>query len=312
MRVVVAGLGVQGHKRRKFAGADYVASVDPVNREADFRTLGDVPINSYDAVLACIPDAPKSELVSYCVANGKHVLVEKPLRLDNEGDFAELQSRARKAGVVVYTAYNHRFEPHYVRMRDLLASGRLGRIYSCRMFYGNGTARLVRDSAWRDEGAGVLPDLGSHLLDTSRFWFGDIDPNFSVVSAHRHENRAPDHVIIANEGMRPRIELEMTLLMWRNHFTCDMLAENGTAHITSLCKWGPTTFTHRVRVLPSGRPPEESETLIQDDPTWSAEYAHFTALCEGGGKTDLSNDLWLQRVLSRLGVEAMNKMTSVQ
>ena len=25
--------------------------------------------------------------------------------------------------------------------------------------------------------------------------------------------------------MKPRIELEMTLLMWRNHFTCDVLAE---------------------------------------------------------------------------------------
>ena len=27
--------------------------------------------------------------------------------------------------------------------------------------------------------------------------------------------------------------------MWRNHFTCDVLAENGSAHIESLCKWGP-------------------------------------------------------------------------
>ena len=30
-----------------------------------------------------------------------------------------------------------------------------------------------RNSAWRDRGAGVLPDLGSHLLDTAMFWFGD-------------------------------------------------------------------------------------------------------------------------------------------
>ncbi len=67
--------------------------------------------------------------------------------------------------------------------------------------------------------------------------------------------------------------------MWRNHFTCDVLAENGTAHITSLCKWGPTTFIHRRRVLPSGRPPEEMVTLTQDDPTWEAEYAHFKGLC---------------------------------
>ena len=39
-------------------------------------------------------------------------------------------------------------------MRDLIASARLGAIYRCRMLYGNGTARLVRDSEWRDQGAG--------------------------------------------------------------------------------------------------------------------------------------------------------------
>src|SRR5690349_8300473 len=224
MRVVVVGLGVQGHKRRAVAGTDYVASVDPVNKEADFQRLEEVPIADYDAVLACVPDAPKIELLGNCVSRRKHVLVEKPLAAEREDDILELEARARRAGVVCYTAYNHRFEPHYVRMRDLIASNDLGRIYSCRMFYGNGTARLVRDSVWRDQGADVLPDLGSHLLDTCRFWFGDIADDFSVVSARAFENRAPDHVVILSDGAM-RIELEMTLLMWRNHFTCDILAE---------------------------------------------------------------------------------------
>jgi scyllo-inositol 2-dehydrogenase (NADP+) len=308
MRIVVAGVGVQGRKRRKIAGADYVASADPSNTEADYKSLSDVPLNDYDAVLACIPDAPKAQLLNYCVENGKHVLVEKPLWIEGEADIAALVQRAWAKGVIIYTAYNHRFEPHYVRMRDLIASGDLGQIYSCRMFYGNGTARLVRDSVWRDEGAGVLPDLGSHLLDTCRFWFGQIDENFAVTSAHKYENRAPDHVVIANEAMHPRIELEMTLLMWRNHFTCDVLAEKGSAHISSLCKWGPTTFTHRTRVLPSGRPLEDVKTLTQDDPTWAAEYAYFKNLCLRGAKTDLSGDLWLHRVLSRLGKEAVSKI----
>lgn len=312
MRVVVAGLGVQGHKRRKFAGMDYVGSVDPVNAEADYKSLSDIPLTDYDAVLACIPDAPKVRLLNYCVDNGKHVLVEKPLWVEDEADIVALEQRARAKGVVIYTAYNHRFEPNYVRMRDLIASDWLGQIYSCRMFYGNGTARLVREFAWRDEGAGVLPDLGSHLLDTCRFWFGEVDADFVVTSAHNYENRAPDHVIIANETMRPRIELEMTLLMWRNHFTCDILAENGTAHIASLCKWGPTTFTRRKRILPSGRPIEDVEALTQDDPTWAAEYAHFKNLCAGGAKADLSGDLWLHRVLSRLSAEAVGKIRAGQ
>src|SRR5580693_8362665 len=224
MRVIVAGLGVQGYKRRAFAGVDFVAAVDPVNPEAEFRRIEDVPIDRYDAVLACIPDAPKVQLIRYCIDNKKHVLVEKPLWAKHDDDIVELQDRSRRAGVTCYTAYNHRFEPHYLRMRELITSGELGRIYSCRIYYGNGTARLVRDSVWRDHGAGVLPDLGSHLLDTCRHWFGDIGDDFSVISARAFENRAPDHVVISNERGATRIELEMTLLMWRNHFTCDILA----------------------------------------------------------------------------------------
>ena len=312
MRVIVAGLGVQGHKRRKFAGDDYVGSVDPVNHEADYNALPHVPLDDYDAVLACVPDTAKAELLAYCIANGKHVLVEKPLLVSAECDLLNLEHRAREKAAVIYTAYNHRFEPHYIRMRDLISSGALGRIYSCRMFYGNGTARLVRDSAWRDQGAGVLTDLGSHLLDTCRFWFGDIDADFSVVSASNFENRAADHVIIANESMKPRIELEMTLLMWRNDFTCDVLAENGSAHISSLCKWGPTKFTHRIRTLPSGQPLEDAQILTREDPTWASEYAHFKKLCELGAKADLSNDIWLYRALSRLGADTVIRLSKLQ
>jgi scyllo-inositol 2-dehydrogenase (NADP+) len=304
LRVIVVGLGVQGYKRRKFAGRDFVASVDPVNPEADFKSVNAVPLDSYDAVLACTPDEPKVKLLSYFLSNGKHVLVEKPLWAEYETDIVALQKLAQANKAVCYTAYNHRFEPHYVRMRDLIASGELGKIYSCRMFYGNGTARLVRESVWRDQGAGVLPDLGSHLLDTCRFWFGDLTDDFELVAVNRFENLSPDHVVMHSEKGQPRIELEVTTLMWRNHFTCDVLAEKGTAHIQSLCKWGPTTFNKRTRILPSGRPPDESVTLVRDDPTWALEYAHFKTLCDQNAPADLAGDLWLWRALNRLSVGA--------
>src|ERR1700758_1837485 len=288
MRVVVAGLGVQGLKRRRVAGTDFVAAVDPVNGEAKYRAIEDVPLSSYDAVLACIPDEPKIAVLDYLLCNGKHVLVEKPLWAPEEESITQLQATARKNGAVCYVAYNHRFEPHFVRMRDTIVDGTLGALYHCRMFYGNGTARLVRESEWRDKGAGVLPDLGSHLLDTTRFWFGDIGEEFRLVSASRFENRAPDHVVIDSQSSTPALELEMTLLNGRNHFTCDIFAEKGTAHIESLCKWGPTTFTQRTRILPSGRPPEVAVTLVQEDPTWALEYDHFKKLVSEKVKTDLS------------------------
>lgn len=306
MRCIVVGLGVQGHKRRRHAGSDCVGSVDTNNTEADFWSIHDVPHDTYDAALVCTPDAAKIELLGYLLGHGKHVLVEKPLVADDEGVLSSLQRIARERGAVCYTAYNHRFEPHFVRMRDLIASGELGRIYRCRMFYGNGTARLVRNSEWRDRGAGVLDDLGSHLLDTARFWFGDIGDDFTVISANCFENRAPDHVVFAARRMVPQLECEMTLLSWRNDFTCDVYAENGSAHIRSLCKWGPATFIKRTRVLPSGRPPEQAVTLVEDDPTWAAEYAHFKSLCARRRPADLGNDIWLNRVLKKLGAEALS------
>lgn len=299
VRTVVVGYGVQGHKRAHHAGLDLVAVVDPVHAEATHRELRDVPVSSYDAALVCTPDEPKIALLEYLLGLGKHVLVEKPLDAD-QSVLERLQASAESSGAVCYTAYNHRFEPHFVRLKKLIDSGELGRIYSCRLFYGNGTARLVRESEWRDTESGVVHDLGSHLLDTCRFWFGDAVGPFSLGSAHAFENRSPDHAVIVSENTEPRIELEMTLCMWRNHFTCDVLAENGSAHIDSLCKWGPSTFTHRTRVLPSGRPTEVSTVLVEPDPTWALEYEHFRTLVLSGAKTDLATDVWIHSTLSEM------------
>jgi len=305
MRVVIVGLGTQGRKRRAIAGPDAVASVDPFNREADYRSLTDVPIGDYDAALVCTPDDPKLELLTYLSENGKHVLVEKPLLARETAVLERLAERARSRRAICYTAYNHRFEPHFIRMREVLDSGILGRIYLCRMFYGNGTARDVRNSPWRDRGAGVLPDLGSHLLDTALFWFGQIDAEFAVWSADRFENLAYDHLIFGARGA-PVLKMEITLVSWRNHFTADVYGEHGSAHIESLCKWGPSTFVRRTRVLPSGRPPEEAITLVQPDPTWAAEYEHFKRLCERSADPahTLAADIRLNQVLSDLERQA--------
>jgi len=303
MRVVIAGLGVQGKKRLAIAGSHSVATVDPYDSTADYPTVSDVPLASYDAVLVCTPDEAKLDILDYLLKNGKHVLVEKPLFSEDASALTALAFVAKSNGVTCYTAYNHRFEPHFVRLKELIESGKLGRIYRCRLFYGNGTARDVRSSAWRDKGAGVLPDLGSHLLDAIAFWFGATGREFSVISCDRFENAAFDHVVIGSDG-DPVLELEMTLLSWRNHFTCDLFAENGSAHISSLCKWGPSEFTCRWRKLPSGRPDEETVTLVQPDPTWQLEYEHFLGLCENG-RSNIENDIWINTQLTQLSADSL-------
>jgi predicted dehydrogenase len=306
MKVIVVGLGIQGRKRQQIAGQDVVGTVDPVVPDAQYRTLSDVPLHLYDGALLCIPDEPKIELVTYLLRHGKHVLVEKPLISKDQTDIENLLVLIKTSGVTCYTAYNHRFEPHFIRIKEAVETGTLGKIYRARFFYGNGTARDVRNSPWRDRGAGVLPDLCSHLLDTQLFIFGGWPEDLKIWSAQCFENMAFDHIICG--GTHPmHVELEMSLLSWRNHFIAEVYGERGSAHIDSLCKWGPSTFTLRKRILPSGRPTEQSITLVQPDPTWQEEYKYFKKICTEGRGTNIENDLRINSMLHKLASQALGK-----
>ena len=50
--------------------------------------------------------------------------------------------------LICYTAYNHRFEPHFMKTK-IIKSENTWENYKCRLFYGNGTAQSVKNSEWR-------------------------------------------------------------------------------------------------------------------------------------------------------------------
>jgi scyllo-inositol 2-dehydrogenase (NADP+) len=297
MRTIVIGLGIQGKKRLAIAGSDAVTTVDPVNPAAEYRAVEDVPLAAYDAALVCTPDDAKLPLLTYLLSHGKHVLVEKPLVAADSEVLRRLQRLAEQHGVACYTAYNHRFEPNLVKLKEVLEGGELGHIYLMKLFYGNGTAADVRASPWRDRGLGVIPDLCSHMLDLVDFLIGRPREAFRIWSANCMENQACDHVMIGAQG-RPVIEMEATLLSWRNTFQLDVIGERGSAHVHCLCKWGPSTLAVRKRIFPSGKPTERCWTFENPDPTWAAEYRHFTDLCRTSG-TNIDTDVWINSVLQQ-------------
>lgn len=306
MRVAILGYGVQGRKRHLVAGDDVVSIVDPIAGEADYRDLEDLPLDSFDAALVCTPDNAKPPLLARLLRAGKHVLVEKPVMLA-PAEYLQLEQLGQEKGAVCYTAYNHRFEPLIQRLKRVLDGGDLGGVYSLRLFYGNGTARLVRDSRWRDQGAGVLPDLGSHLLDLHDFWFDSLPDEITVTSARKFENQSFDHVLLTG-GKEMLVQMEMTLLSWKNQFFCDILAEKGSAHLIGLPKWGEASLTIRHRILPSGVPEEEVILQPKGDLTWEREYAHFMELCRqaspGSAFCGLARDQRIAGLLETAGREA--------
>ncbi len=305
MKVVVVGLGNQGTKRVAVAGKDVVGTVDPLAVKAQYRSIQEVSLDSFDAAIVCTPDSAKFELIHYLLTHKKHVMVEKPLLASKPEKLEEFQRLAKNSGKVCYTAYNHRFEPNLVRVKELLDKKTIGNVYYANFFYGNGTARDVRNSNWRDQGWGVLPDLGSHLLDMVLFLFGNVEPFFQIWNTRNFENKSWDSVLFGSKGT-PSFRLEATLLSWKNIFTADIVGEKGSLHMNGLCKWGPSTLTHRKRVLPSGRPEETVSTEPVGDPTWEREYAYFKQFCETGG-TNLPNDIWINTVMQNLTSQPTGK-----
>ena len=195
MRVIVVGLGVQGHKRRRFAGAISLlrrSSRMPRRTSAMCATCRSTP-----SMPRCCASPTRQDRPARLSARARQACAGRKTAGGRQfGSTGAPRREREEAGVVLYTAYNHRFEPHYVRMRDLIASGALGRIYCCRMFYGNGTARLVRDSAWRDQGAGVLP-ISVRTCSTPAVSGSAISATISHRLSRSLRERSPDHVVIA-------------------------------------------------------------------------------------------------------------------
>ena len=246
----------------------------------------------------CIPDKKKYSLISFCIENNKHILIEKPLILSNLTYFKQFEKRANAKNLFIYVAYNHRFEPNFVNIKKFLSAQTIGDIYSCRIFYGNGTSKLVKNSIWRDSGDGVLSDIGSHLIDLLFFWFGLNKINFKIIKSIKHENKSPDHVIIGSKKTTPFYELEMTLCSWKNEFKLDIFGSKSSVHINNLCKWGDSKMVFRKRVFPSGIPYEKHFVAKYGDKTWKKEYDYFKKMIKIGKKTSFEKDILIQKTLN--------------
>ena len=127
MKAIVVGMGVQGNKRKKFLGKDFVYSVDKF-RKANFKSIYNVPLNKFDTVFACVPDNEKLKIVNYCINNNKHVLIEKPFIVKSNKILRDLERQAIKRNIVCYTAYNHRFEPIIIKMKNLIKIKKIRRV----------------------------------------------------------------------------------------------------------------------------------------------------------------------------------------
>ncbi|HEX9800341.1 MAG TPA: Gfo/Idh/MocA family oxidoreductase [Thermoanaerobaculia bacterium] len=126
------------------------------------------------AVVIATPTHLHAELAVRAAETGKPFFLEKPIAASGE-EAARLLAAAGEAGVVAHVGYNLRFQPLYLRARELLRSGLLGEVLAVRALFAEPLADVVAASwrARRESGGGVFLDLAAHHFDLVRWLLAD-------------------------------------------------------------------------------------------------------------------------------------------
>jgi len=146
------------------------------NYTTDWKSV--IKNNDVDIVDNSLPNDMHEQPSIEAIEAGKHVLCEKPLARNSQ-EAKLMWKAARKAPVKTMVAFNYRFIPTAIMAREIVKSGRLGRIYHYRARFF--TDRLVNPNfplKWRllkdRAGSGPISDLGSHSIDLARYILGEM------------------------------------------------------------------------------------------------------------------------------------------
>ena len=155
--------------------------------ESDWRKL--VAADDIDAIDICTPNNLHAEIAIEAAKHGKAILCEKPLAMDvAEGE--RMLAAIEKAGVPNMVWYNYRRIPAVTFAKQIIDSGKLGRIFHYRAEFlqdwtiaadlPQGGAALWRLDA-KAAGSGVTGDLLAHYIDTA-LWLNGAVTNVTAMT----------------------------------------------------------------------------------------------------------------------------------
>jgi predicted dehydrogenase len=137
-----------------------------------------------DVVYVATPPGAHEALALAVCAAGKPAYVEKPMAR-NHAECRRMVDAFAAAGVPLFVAYYRRALPRFLRARDLVADGALGRITGASYRYAGPHHRDLEARVsggalpWRLEaeqaGGGLFLDLGCHTLDILDFILGPLE-----------------------------------------------------------------------------------------------------------------------------------------
>lgn len=237
LKIGVVGMGSMGsdHARRILAGevpnmelagvcdADESRLASWQSRSVPtFTSYASLLASGIQAVLIATPHFSHVPFGVSALEAGLHVLVEKPIAVE-KADAERLIAAHGKPGQIFAAMFNQRTDPLYIKIKQLLAAGELGKIqritwiitdwYRPQAYYNSSGWRAT----WAGEGGGVLINQCPHQLDLYQWLFGlpakvrafchfgryhDIEVEDSVTAYFEHADGAGT-VLITTTGEAP-------------------------------------------------------------------------------------------------------------
>jgi predicted dehydrogenase len=243
-----------------------------------------------DAVYIPLPNHLHAEWTLRAAEAGKHVLCEKPLAL-TAGEAEGMIHGCRRAGVTLVEAFMYRVHPSWTAVRDLIASGRIGRLVAVDAWfsYFNDDPANIRNV--RSYGGGALYDIGCYAVNLSRMLFGTEPETVDghIVRDHASGVDVLTSAILGFPGgsaaftCGTRVEPDQRV---------DIYGTDGRIHIPIPFNIPPDRPTE-VHVVAGGDPPaapgREVLTFPAADP-YAVEAERFASIVLDGASPDAPSD----------------------
>lgn len=145
-----------------------------------FKSLNDFLESSIevDVINIASPNGLHAAQAIQCLDAKKHVVIEKPIALSRT-DAEAVVYKALNVDRKIFAVMQNRFSPPSVWIKDLIDSGKLGKIYMVQLnCYWNRDDRYYKPGSWhgnKELDGGTLFTQFSHFIDIMYWLFGDIE-----------------------------------------------------------------------------------------------------------------------------------------
>lgn len=192
--------------RLRYPATKIVRSIDEILKD-----------DAIELVIVNTPHESHLELTTRVLEAGKHAVVEKPFVISSaEGE--ELITLAKRKNLVLTAFQNRRWDGDFKTVKKVLSSGVLGKVVEFEAHYDRYRPEVDR-STWKElkgVAAGILYNLGSHLIDQALDLFGMPESVTALTGIQREGGEAEDFYDIRMKYPQHYVTLKSSYLV-REH-----------------------------------------------------------------------------------------------